>query len=308
MVSYNSSRQLASCLSALMTQRGVSLEITVVDNASTDGSADLTHRDFPHVRLIRNRENRGFARANNQVLEATEADFYALVNPDAIVPPGAVAACLDHLEKNPEAGVVGTRLVFPGGALQPSCHAFLNLRNLLGETLGAHRLFPGLRPFTSLHMPWFRHDRIAVVDWIQGAFLVVRGAVVRDVGGLDPAFFMYGEEMDWCRRIRRAGWTTVFLPEPPVVHAGGASSGPIAGPMFVENLKGRVRFLRKHRGRLAAAGARALIGVSVLLRAARNELQALGLRLAGRSAAESGRRRQEMFRSALRWVARGLPV
>jgi GT2 family glycosyltransferase len=167
---------------------------------------------------------------------------------------------------------------------------------------------PGLRAFSSLHMPWFRHDRVAEVDWIQGAFLVVRGDVVRTVGGLDPAFFMYGEEMDWCRRIRRAGWTTVFLPEPEVVHAGGASSGPIAGPMFVENLKGRVRFFTKHRGPIVAAAARALIAISVLLRVARDETQALGSRIARRSPEEPHRRRQAMLRSALRWVVRGLPV
>ncbi|HEX7079319.1 MAG TPA: glycosyltransferase family 2 protein, partial [Candidatus Eisenbacteria bacterium] len=161
---------------------------------------------------------------------------------------------------------------------------------------------------SSLYLPWFGHDQVAEVDWIQGAFLVVRGEVVRAVGGFDPEFFMYGEEMDWCYRIRRAGWRVVFLPEPPVVHVGGASSDPIAGPMFVENLKGRVRFLRKHRGPLIAMLARALIAVSVLLRLAWREAQGAGRALRGRPVEEPLRTTRAKLRAAARWVARGLPL
>lgn len=307
-VSYNSARHLPPCLCAIEAQRGADPQIHVVDNASSDGSAELVRRAFPRVRVVENPRNLGFARANNQVLERETAEFVAVVNPDTVLTPNALAACVDYLKRDPKAGAVATRLVFPEGTLQPSCHSFLNLGNLLGETFGVHRLLPGLRSLSSLHMPWFAHDRIAEVDWIQGTFLVVRGEVVRTVGGFDPDYFMYGEEMDWCRRIRRAGWKVVFLPEPAVVHVGGASSAPIAGPMFVENLKGRVRFLQKHRGYLVATAARALIAVSVLLRFAWREAEALGLSLAGRAPGEPLRQRRTMFRSAIRWVLRGLPL
>jgi GT2 family glycosyltransferase len=307
-VSYNSARDLAPCLASLEAQRGADLEIHVVDNGSSDGSADLVRREFPRVHLTANERNVGFASANNQVLTRVAGVHYALVNPDTVLPPDAVTTCLNHLAGDPSAGVVATRLVFPDGSPQPSCHAFLGLRNLLGETVGLHRLLPGVRAFASLHMPEFAHDRAAEVDWIQGAFLVVRGEVVRTVGALDPDFFMYGEEMDWCRRIRDAGWKIVFLPEPPVVHAGAASSAPVAGPMFVENLKGRVRFLRKHRGPLAATVARGLIATSVLFRLAWREAQALGLGAMGGAPDEALRLTRRRFRAAARWVLRGLPV
>lgn len=306
-VSYNSAGDLAPCLSSLEAQRGVDVAIHVIDNASTDGSVGLVRREFPRVHLTANSANLGFARANNQVLECKNAEFYALVNPDTVLPADALAACVNYLSCHPSAGVAATRLVFPDGTLQPSCHSFLGIRNLFGETFGVHRLLPGLRPLSSLHMPWFPHDRAMEVDWIQGAYLVVRGDVVRAVGGFDDEFFMYGEEMDWCRRIRSAGWSVVFLPEPSVVHAGAASSSSNAGPMFVENLKGRVRYLRKHRGVFVAAVARGLIAVSVLLRFAWRETQALVRGRSGPARGEPPPPSQTMFRAAMRWVMRGMP-
>lgn len=308
-VSYNSAAELPACLDSLARQSGVDLRVLVVDNASSDDSAAVAGRAGPPVRVIRNSENRGFGRANNQGFESEPgAAFYALVNPDTVLPPTVLAACLEALGDRPRAAIVGPRLVAPDGATQPSCHAFLGLRNLFGETLGVQRIAPGLRSFSSLHMPWFRHDRVAEVDWIQGAFLVVRGDAVRAVGGFDPDFFMYGEEMDWCLRLRRAGWSAVFLPEPAVVHVGGASSAPVAGPMFVENLKGRIRFLRKHRGALVEAAARAIIALSVLLRLALVELRTLGGGIGEGPGGDALRRRRTMFREAARWVLRGLPV
>ena len=307
-VSYNSAHELPACLSSLEAQQGVMTEIHVVDNASRDESVTLTRRDFPRVRLTVNRENAGFARANNQVLESSLAEFYALVNPDTVVSPGAIAACVAALRNDPRVGVAGTRLLNADGSLQPSCYTFLGLRNLFGETFGIHRLLPGIRPFSSFRMPWFEHDRVAEVDWIPGAFLVVRGEVVRTVGAFDDSFFMYGEEMDWCRRMHDAGWKVLFLPEPAVLHLVGASSKPNAGPMFVENLMGRIHFLRKHRGEDVAAAARALVAASVLLRFVWCEARALAHSAVGRSSPESERLAQTMFRAAMRWVAHGLPV
>ena len=307
-VSYNSARDLPACLTSLEAQRGVSLEVHVVDNASSDGSAELVRSGFPGVRLTANPTNVGFARANNQVLGTATSEFYALANPDTVLPPDALAACVEYLRANPSSGVAATRLVTPDGALQPSCHSFPGLANLLGEALGLDRLLPWLRPLSSLHMPWFRHDRVLAVDWIQGAFLVIRADVVRTVGPFDPEFFMYGEEMDWCRRIRDTGWSVIFLPDPPVVHAGGASSDPVAGPMFVENLKGRVRFMRKHRGAAVAAAARAILALSVALRFLWSEARMLALRLLGRAPRAPLRRNQERFRSAFGWTLAGMPV
>ena len=146
------------------------------------------------------------------------------------------------------------------------------------------------------------------VDWVSGTCMLARRSAFEAVEGFDEAYFMYGEEMDWCRRIRRAGWSIVFLPEPAVIHVGGASSGPIAGPMFVENLRGRLRFLSKHRSSLVVMAARATIAVSVLLRFAWREAQALGLSLMGRPVPEPLRLRLTSLSAAARWVLRGLPL
>jgi GT2 family glycosyltransferase len=144
------------------------------------------------------------------------------------------------------------------------------------------------------------------VDWLPGAFLVIRREVIEQVGLFDPQFFMYGEEMDLCRRAQRSGWRIIYLPEPTVIHVGGASSRPIAGPMFVENLKGRVRFMRKHRGAPAAWSARGLLAVSVLLRFLLRETQLLAVRAGGRTPEASLIERRAMFRSAARWVLAGM--
>jgi GT2 family glycosyltransferase len=307
-VSYQSADELPACLDSLLDQRDVDLEIHVVDNASRDGSAALVRERYPQVRLHANADNRGFARANNQILCSTHAAMFALVNPDTVLAPTAIAACRDLLERRPDVGVVATRLVYPDGALQPSCHSFLTLTNLFGEALGLDYALPWIRPLSSLNMRWFGHDRPADVDWIQGAFLVVRGRVVDELGGFDPEFFMFAEEMDWCFRIRRAGWKVAFLPDPAVMHMGGASSRPMAGPMFVENLKGRLRFLRKHRGAWAEGMGRVFLSISVLGRLTAREAQARMRSLGGKPLGEPLRLRLEMFRSAAAWVMRGLPI
>jgi len=306
-VSYNSCHELPACLQSLLAQRDVSIELWVVDNASRDTSAALVRERFPQARLLVNVHNVGFARANNQVLEQTDAPYYALVNPDTVLPPEAVATCVAYLESHPHAGIVGTPLVSPEGQLQPSCQAFLGLRSLFEETFYLDRLSrdpsrPRLRGTTRVTV------EPTEADWLAGAFLVVRGEVVRQVGGFDPDFFMYAEEMDWCFRARRAGWKVVYLPAPEVVHVGGASSRPIAGPMFVENLKGRLRFLQKHRGPLAVFLARGLLAASVLLRHAAGVARLALLRLLGRSPTDAFLFQLTRFRAARGWVLRGLPL
>ena len=305
-VTYQSRAEIAACLEALRAQEDVRQEVHVVDNASPDGTAGFVRARYPDVRLIANAENVGFARANNQVLESVPADVYVLVNPDAAPSPRAIAACVDVLDQEPEVAIVAPRLVHPDGSLQPSAHGFLDLLNLLGEAFGLDRLFPGSQ-LGSFHLRGFRHDTRREVDWIQGAFLVVRGEAVGRVGGFDPGYFMYGEEMDWCYRMKRAGYRTVFLPEPSVTHIGGASSRPNAGPMFVELLKSRLRFFDLHRGFAAAAVARLLVAIATLLRWLMWETLAL-LPSGDENARATRRLRVRMFRAGAGWVVRGMPL
>ena len=300
-VSFRSRTELPDCLSSIAVQSGVAADTWVVDNASDDGSAALVAARFPATHLVANRDNVGFAAANNQVLANLATPYVALVNPDAVLPPTALATCVAYLEQHADVGAVATRLVHADGSHHPSCFGFLTLVNLFGETVGLDLLFPD-SPLGSYRRR--RHDRTRVVeaDWIQGAFFVTRARVCREVGIFDPDYFMYGEEMDWCYRMRAAGWRVVRLPEPPVVHIGGVSSGTMPGPLFVELLKSRVRFLAKHRGAAATFVGRGLIAISVLIRATWWG----GRRLFDRGPLTE--QRVTMFAAALRWVAAGLPL
>ena len=305
-VSFQSVAEIGPCLEAIQSQRDVDVTTYVVDNASTDGSADLVRQRFAAVHLVANPQNVGFARANNQILETVDAPAYALINPDAVAPAGALRQCLDLFRDEPDVGVIGARLLYPDGKDQASAHAFLSLRNLFEETFLLRRL-GGDNPAGALGVPGFRPDRRMDVDWVRGAFFVVRGEARRQAGAFDPDFFMYGEEMEWCFRIRRAGWRVVYLPQIRVMHVEGASSRPVAGPMFVENLKGRLRFLRKHHRPSTTTWARALLAISVGMRYAARLALSAGRRVLGKSGTEDQERKLAMFRAAYRWVRQGMP-
>lgn len=302
-VSYRSRAELPACLDSIARQTGVELETWVVDNASGDGSADLAATRAPAVHVIANLDNVGFARANNQLLGRLQTPFVALVNPDTILPVDAIVTCVGALEREPDLAVVACRLVDADGRMQPSCHAFPGFVNLIGEAFYLDRIFPRT-PLASLHQVGFDHATARRVDWIQGAFLVVRSAAVARVGVFDPEFFMYGEEMDWCRRFRDAGYGVQFLPAPPIVHLGGASSRPLAGPMFAELLKSRVRYMRKHMPATEAFACTGLLAVAVLLRWVAWELvgASRGLGRVDRTLLDL---RLRMFRGGAAWVLTG---
>ena len=298
-VTYNSAREIEACVEALLAQEGVETRVVLVDNASADDGAGRVRRRFPAVDVVVNPDNVGFARAVNQGIERLGApvDLVVLANPDTVAAPGVLAACAAYLAAHPDVGVVGPRLVHPDGSLHPSCHGFMTPLNLLGEALSLDRAWPG-SPFDTLHLRHFAHDREAPVDWIQGAFLAVRPEAIAKAGVLDPAFFMYAEEMDWMLRLRRHGYRTVFLPGPPVMHVGGASSRPLAGPMFVELQKSRVRYLEKHHGPLTVLAARSAIALGIVVHLVAWELAGPWLGARSPEVRDHVRLRRAMFRSA----------
>lgn len=299
-VSYQVRDLLRACLASLRAQRGVDFEVLILDNASADGSAGMVAAEFPEFRLERSERNVGFARANNRLAELARGSVVALVNPDTELPPGALAEALAALDRHERAGAVGVALVNPDGSPQPSCFAFPDPINLLVESLGLHRALVRAGFAVTSLAPEPRGGE-GDVPWVSGACLVARRDVWEHTGGLDESLFMYGEEMEWCRRVHDAGHAVLWTNRTRVLHHGGASAGEAVGELFVRNLEGRMAFLRRHRGPLAERLGGMAIRFGVTLRAAYWRRRAAR---EGAAASEHTRAQFSRFEAARAW-ARG---
>ena len=261
-VSYNTRSLLANCLASVAAEPRPPDEVIVVDNASADGSAALVRAQFPHVQLIANTENRGFAAACNQGLQAASGNFLCLLNPDTQLFPGALDALASFLESNHEVGVVGPTLLHTDGTYQHAAFRFPTLPMALIDFFPLnHRLLNsrlnGRYPFTLYEHPF-------AMDHPLGACMLVRREACADVGLLDERFFMYCEEIDWCRRVKQAGWEIMHVPGARVVHHGGQSTQQAAGRMFVELHRSRFRLFAKHYSRRYQWTARGIVTVGIL--------------------------------------------
>ncbi|MDZ7392974.1 MAG: glycosyltransferase family 2 protein [candidate division KSB1 bacterium] len=266
---YNTRGLLEGCLRSIFaTCARLHVEVVVVDNASTDGSAAMVQSRFPQVRLVQNSQNVGFARAVNHGLNLASGEFLLLLNSDTEVKPGALEYCVEFLVRRPRAGAVGCRLVNPDGSLQPSCESFMSFAGIVWEAVFLDKLFPGSRLFGRMHLTYFTYDREEQVDYVKGAFLMTRRQTLEDVGLLDERFFFYGEEMDWCYRARRKGWEVWFTPGATVVHYGGGSGDPVAPEIFVQLHKSRFLFYQKHHPPLSSVIARVVLAAGSLVRVA----------------------------------------
>lgn len=265
-VNWNTRDLLAQCLASIAANPpSGGYEIIVVDNASADGSAAVVRERFPDVVLLANDQNVGFATANNLAIEHCHGRYLLLLNPDTIVYPGALDAIVDFMERTPAAGAAGSRLLNPDGSLQPSCYP----APTLGRELWRLFHFDRLKPIALYQMDSWPIDRPRPVDVVMGAALVVRRSVVDEVGAMDDDYFMFSEEVDWCTRIRHAGWQIFWVPVSQIVHYGGQSTRQIAPAMFIQLYRGKVQYFRKHYGRLygflykvellAASGVRVLL-------------------------------------------------
>ena len=223
-VSYNTKALLRACLESLLAQRPRA--IVVVDNNSTDGSADMVRAEFPTVTLLRNAENVGFARAVNQGLQTADAGFVLLLNPDAIMAPGSLRCMTEYLLANPQVGAVGPLIRHPDGRLrvmpagrQPT------LWRVFTHSTGLSRLAAFSSAFDGWHHLVGIHDRAPLaVDWLTGGCLLVRTAAIREVGPLSERWFMYAEDLEFCKRLNDAGWRVVHVPSAVVDHRFGSSS------------------------------------------------------------------------------------
>lgn len=244
-VSWNTRDLLAQCLASIAANPpAAEFEIIVVDNASTDGSVDMVRERFPLVRLLGLERNVGFAGGNNQAIDISRGRYLLFLNPDTVVQPGAIETLVNFMDNTPATGAAGSMLLNPDGTLQLSCYP--------APTLGRElwRLFhlDAFQPLALYPMSRWPTDSPRAVDTVQGASFIVRRDVVDGVGAFDESFFMYSEEVDWCLRIRRAGWQIYWVPGSRVIHYGGQSTRQIPTAMFLQLYRAKVQYFRKHYG------------------------------------------------------------
>ena len=247
-VSYNGKDLLSRCLQSLfISTGGLQCEVFVVDNASDDGTCELVRSSHSQVILIENRENVGFARANNQAITQCRGRYVLLLNPDAQIVAGTLRDLVAFMDGCPEAGVAGPRLLNRDGSLQWSIRNFPTKANQFFEALLLHKVIPrASRRLGEVVYDPATYSRAHECDWISGAALIVRREVFDQVGVLDERYFMYSEEKDFCLRVSRAGWKTYFAPVADVVHLRGDS---LKHHQFLTQLKSRLLYFEKfHNG------------------------------------------------------------
>jgi N-acetylglucosaminyl-diphospho-decaprenol L-rhamnosyltransferase len=259
---------LATCLRSLfddLDQSDLEAQVWVVDNASADGTPEMVAEAFPTVNLLASDENLGFVRGNNLALheildpQSPLPRHIWLLNPDTEVLPGATIALISALKADPQAGMTGPKLIYPDGSLQHSAFHFPGLIQLMFDLFPLparfyetalngrypRRLYEGKKPFP--------------IDFPLGASMMLKSAVITDVGLMDEGLFMYCEEIDWCWRMRKAYWHTYCVPAARVIHHAGQSSGQVRVSSFVNLWTSRARLYARHHGPLTRRLARALV-------------------------------------------------
>jgi hypothetical protein len=225
-VSYNRCDLLRACLESLEADESrQSREVIVVDNASTDGCVEMVRSEHPWVRVIESGANVGFARAANMGIRIARGEFILLLNPDTVVPASALRHCVEELARRPSVGVLGCKLVRPDGSLDHACkRSFPTPVSALAHMTKLSRLFAGssLDAYTADHVD---EDEVALVDAVNGAFMLIRAAALDDVGLLDESYWMYGEDLDLCFRFWQANWPVLYWPHETVVHVKGGIAG-----------------------------------------------------------------------------------
>lgn len=248
-VSWNVRELLRSCLQSIVAVPSkLQLQIVVIDNASNDGSVEMVRAEYPQVQVIANARNRGFSAANNQGLEVSQGRYLLLLNPDTEVVDDALPVMVEYMDLHPQVGAVGPELRFPDGTLQPSRRRFPSLATALVESTVVQECWPDNRIVRRYYMSDTPADAVQPVDWVVGACLMVRRGAYEQVGGLDDGYFMYSEEMDWCRRIKGAGWEIFYLPTATILHHEGKSSEQVVPARHIHFQSSKVRYFHKFHG------------------------------------------------------------
>lgn len=264
-VNWNTRDLLRQCLTSIYADPPVfDFDVYLVDNASTDGSAAMVQEQFSQVRLLTNAANVGFARANNQAIRLSTADYVLLLNSDTVVKPGALMALTHFMETHPQAGIAGARLVNPDGSLQLSCSPFPCLWRELFRLLH----IPPIRPDGYYPMAGWDQAAPRSVDVVLGACMFLRKAALDRIGLMDEDFFMYSEEVDLCYRFKDSGWNIFWVPQAEILHYGGQSTRQVATEMFLRLYQSKVLYFRKHAGWFTVQVYKMILALAALARLA----------------------------------------
>lgn len=250
-VNWNTRALLRDCIASIVKQtRRVSYEIIVVDNASSDGSADMCERHFQFVKLVRNSINRGFAAANNQGMQIACGRYTLLLNPDTVILDQATDRCVAYADAHPDVGVVGCQVLERDGQIQETGFSFPSPWTLFLTLSGLPRLFPRSQLFAKPRLGWWKRDCEKDIDVISGMFMLVRSEAIEQVGVMDESYFVYAEEADWCFRFHKAGWRRVFYPGAKIIHVDGGSksTSQVNVKMRVQLQKSMMIYFRKNLG------------------------------------------------------------
>lgn len=259
-VTYNSLDVIGECLRSLREHEGEQVSVVLVDNASQDGTAVLVEKEFPWVRVHREKTNRGLSVGINVGARATESEFIFLLNPDTVLTGPLLAELSQFMDSDSAIGAAGPKIINPDGTLQLSCRRYPTMwSSLFNRSSLLTKLAPRNRVSSDYLMTDFDHTSSRDVDWLSGAALMVRRAAFERVGGMDESYFMYFEDVDLCHRLHDAGYRVVYYPQVELVHHISQSSGPLANRTIVERHRAMWRYWRTYRGgnplRDAAAGA-----------------------------------------------------
>lgn len=308
-VSFNTRDLLRECLATLgadAAETGVSLETIVADNASRDGSADMVEAEYPSAKVLRSNVNLGFAGANNRAFAVARGRYVALLNSDAFLRPGALALAVARMDEDPSVGLAGGRLVGRDGSWQPSARMFPSLTNELLTLSGLSARYPHSRFFGRADRTWADPLEDAEVDWVPGAFGILRREALERVGAFDERFFLYYEEVDLCRRLHAAGYHVRYWPEIVVVHVGGESARTVDGAggvcesgaqLTLWRMRSALLYHRKHHG---LSGALAVAAGDSVWHHARAWKNATSTDAESRAKADESRRIAALLRRAWR--------
>ncbi len=251
MVSYNTRDLMQQALRTVIeASAGLQVEITVVDNASHDGSADMVEAEFPQVTLIRNSANVGFATANNAVFRRGHGRYVLLLNTDTIIRPDTLRCLMEFLDNHPETAAAGCKILNPDGTLQlESRRGFPTPAAAFCKLTGLSRLFPNSPRLARYNLTFLDPEEVSEVDALSGSCMMVRREVLEEVGLLDEAYFMYGEDLDWCYRMREAGWKIHYVPQTEIIHFRGESGRTQEMRIHYRKNRAMAIFVQKHMRR-----------------------------------------------------------